>query len=238
MNWWLFFLAFARIFALMQTAPLLSSRSVPLLVRIAMSLFTAYGVTPALTGIVIPQDPVSYYLLLAGEAMLGAAMGLFMQMAYMVFLSAGRFMGLCFGNFSGDADSPVAGLMNYAAVFVFLAASGLYSLFFIGVTSSFKALSAYDIAACREGMALLLTRGFSAMFAKALLTALPVIAVPLLVTLITGILRHMDFGWSAAMVTGIIMLAFVLPFLMDSFGSFIDSSFDIVSGWISSGGSL
>ena len=239
MNWWLFFPVFARIFALMQTAPLLSSRSVPFTVRGAVALCTAFCAVPALEGIMtVPEDPAAYYTLVAGEALIGAAMGFFLRIVFSVMSCAGHFMGIFFGDMCNPGKSPVSELLNYAGVFVFVAVSGIYSLFCIGITASFKAITAYDILVCRTGMTEMLVSGFTGMFAQALLTALPVLAVLAVVTLVIGILRLLDFGWSLTLLTGVLVLVFAIPFIMDSFGQFINSGFDTLTRWISEGGSL
>ena len=84
----------------------------------------------------------------------------------------------------------------------------------------------------------MLVSGFTGMFAQALLTALPVLAVLAVVTLVIGILRLLDFGWSLTLLTGVLVLVFAIPFIMDSFGQFINSGFDTLTRWISEGGSL
>jgi flagellar biosynthetic protein FliR len=53
-NAYIFFLLFARVFAILSIAPLLSSSAFPPLARIALSLFTAILLLPSFIGSAYP----------------------------------------------------------------------------------------------------------------------------------------------------------------------------------------
>ncbi len=233
----LYFLVFARIFALVLASPLLGSRSIPMAVKAALALLTAYVVAPALVDRYdSTAEGVAFWVMLAGEALIGAAIGFFLQIIYTACVAVSHMISV---------NLETENLMNVAAMAVFVATAGFYKVFYTGVASSFKALNAQDILSCREHLAKLLVSGLADMFCQAVVMALPVVGVLLIMTLVLGLLARItpqiNFfpgAWPLFMGTGILILALVLPILMESLGHFIDYGFYAVSDFIRKGGSV
>ena len=231
----LYFLVFARVFALVLSAPLLGSRSLPVAVKAALALLTAYVVAPAMVERYdSSMEGLAFWTLLAGEALIGVIIGFFLQSIYTVCVAASHMFTI---------KIETENLMNVAAMAVFVTAAGFYKVFYIGVLSSFKAMTALDILGCKENLAKLLVTGLSDMFAQAVVMALPVVGVLLVMTLALGLLARLtpqiNFfpgAWPLFMGVGILILALVMPVLMDSLGRFMDYGFYAVSDFLKAGG--
>ena len=231
----LYFLVFARVFALVLSAPRLGSRSLPVAVKAALALLTAYVVAPAMVERYdSSMEGLAFWTLLAGEALIGVIIGFFLQIIYTVCVAASHMFTI---------KIETENLMNVAAMAVFVTAAGFYKVFYIGVLSSFKAMTALDILGCKENLAKLLVTGLSDMFAQAVVMALPVVGVLLVMTLALGLLARLtpqiNFfpgAWPLFMGVGILILALVLPVLMDSLGRFMDYGFYAVSDFLKAGG--
>lgn len=231
----LYFLVFARVLALVLSAPLLGGRSIPMTVKVAIALLTAYVVAPALierydSGLV----GAAFWIMLAGEALIGVVIGFFLQIIYTACAAV-------FGMLTIRIETE--NLMDVAAMAVFVTTAGFYKVFYVGVSASFKSLTALDILSCKQGMVKLLTTGLAHMFAQAVVMALPVIGVLLIMTLVLGLLARLtpqiNFFpgvWPLFVGVGLLILALVLPVLMDSLGHFMDYGFYTVSDLLKAGG--
>ncbi len=231
----LYFLVFARVFALILSAPLLGSRSLPVAVKAALALLTSYVVAPAMVERYDSNlEGLVFWTMLMGEALIGVVIGFFLQIIYTACAAVSGMISI---------KIETENLMNVAAMAVFVTAAGFYKVFYMGVAASFKAMTALDILRCRQGMAKLLVTGLADMFAQAVVMALPVVGVLLIMTLAFGLLARLtpqiNFfpgSWSLFMGVGLLILALVLPVLMDSLGRFMDYGFYAVSDLLKAGG--
>ena len=233
----LYFLVFARVFALILSAPLLGSRSLPVAVKAALALLTAYVVAPALVDRYdASMEGLVFWTMMLGEALIGVIIGFFLQIIYTVCVAASHMLTI---------RIETENLMNVAAMAVFVTAAGFYKVFYIGVSASFKAMTALDIMSCKAGLAKLLVIGLADMFKQAVVIALPVVGVLLIMTLALGLLARLtpqiNFfpgAWPLFMGVGILVLALVLPVIMDSLGRFMDYGFYAVSDLLKAGGKV
>ena len=231
----LYFLVFARVLALVLSAPLLGGRSIPAAVKVAIALLTAYVVAPTLVEKYDSSlEGLAFWAMLMGEALIGVVIGFFLQIIYTACAAAAHMIPL---------NLEMENLMNVAAMAVFVTASGFYKVFYLGISASFKALTALDIMSCRGRMAKLLVSGLADMFAQAVVMALPVVGVLLVMTIALGLLARItpqiNFfpgAWPLFMGVGLLILALVLPVLMDSLGRFMDYGFYAVSDLLKAGG--
>lgn len=240
----LFFLVFARVFALVLSAPLLGSRSIPFAVRTALALLVAYVVAPVLERAYIFQKD-DFMFLLVGETAMGLVMGLFIRFIYSALKSVGYVIAVNMGLGLQDEENVTARFFDVAAISVFVSVSGFLKFFYMGVSASFKSITALDIALCKDGMLTLLLGGFSDMFRQTVIMAIPVVAVMLVLTLSLALLARvtpqlMIFpnGWVLLMGAGILVVALVLPTVMDGFGHFVDAGFYAVSKFLPAGGGV
>jgi flagellar biosynthetic protein FliR len=96
LNAQLFFLIAARILAMVETAPLLSSDAVPQAAKITLAGFAAFAVFPMVraSGYQIPELGLQYALLVGGEAAIGLIIGFFLTIIYTAFTMAGQLYSL------------------------------------------------------------------------------------------------------------------------------------------------
>ena len=154
-DWNLILLIAARILAMIETAPLLSTESIPQVAKVALAGLTAFLVFPSVqaSGYAIPADGGEYALLLVGEALIGVIMGFFLTILFSAFAMAGQFFSLQIG-FSAsetydplsEVEIPVMGqFLNLIAMFVFVSNDGFQKLFMAKLLSSAgRLLSASD----------------------------------------------------------------------------------------------
>jgi flagellar biosynthetic protein FliR len=106
----LYFLLFARIIAVIEVAPLLSSSSVPQIAKVTLALMTALIVLPGVaeSGYPIPENGLSFAFLVVGEAILGIIIGFFLVVIFTAFQVAGQFFSLQMGFGASEVYDPLA----------------------------------------------------------------------------------------------------------------------------------
>jgi len=137
-----FLLIAARAFAMIQTAPILSSDAVPMVAKFALAGFAAYAVLPTaavfavegtaagmagVVGVGVVRIPgadgvlsdlrfeplgLSFFLLLIGEAIIGIIIGFFMTIVFAAFSTAGQFFSLQMGFGASETFDPLAQVEN------------------------------------------------------------------------------------------------------------------------------
>ena len=246
----LYLLIFSRIFALLTIAPLLSSSAIPDMARAALALFTTVAIFPTIfeTGYIIPENGLAYLALLAGEIMIGIITGFFLQLIFAAFLMAGQFFSLQIGFGASvvfdplaQEEIPIVGqLLNYFAMFVFLASSGFYKLFLTGVYRSFQSLNAYTFLIHREHIYQMALNGVGKLFQHSLMISMPILATLFLISVSMGLLAKaapqmnlLMMGFPVAIIVAFLIILFSIPFLTAAFSKLIDESFYQVLYWYS-----
>jgi flagellar biosynthetic protein FliR len=109
---WAFFLVFLRVGAMMALMPAFGEQSVPMRVRLVLTLAFTAVVAPAVVGRIGPGAPA---LALAGEVMAGLAMGIGMRMFIFALQMAGAIIaqGTSLSQaFGGAAPEPLPAIGN------------------------------------------------------------------------------------------------------------------------------
>src|SRR5512147_2149526 len=129
LNFQLYLIIIFRIYAMLQTAPLFSSGSVPQVAKMGICLFTAVVLFPGVQqrGYALPEDFLSYGLLLVGEALIGIIIGFFLTLIYSAFQVAGELFSLQMGFGASEVFDPLAQIeipilgqfFNLVAMYVF-----------------------------------------------------------------------------------------------------------------------
>jgi flagellar biosynthetic protein FliR len=252
----LFFIILVRIVAFFETAPLLSSSSIPQPAKISLAFLTAYVVFSWVDkkGYGIPDTGLEYALVLAGEVLIGVILGFFLNVVFSVFLAAGQFFSLQMGFGASEVFDPLAEMelplmgqfLNIIAMFVFIISGGMPRLFLTGIYSSFQALTAYNLAAQTSSMLELIGSSLVLLFEQALLLAFPILGCLLLITISMGFMAKaapqmnlLMLGFPISIIAAFSILFLAMPFLIEAFIRIIDSSFeDVYSFLVSSGGRL
>ena len=238
----LFLILFTRVFAMLSVAPLLSSRAIPGVARVALGLFTAVMIFPWVyeAGYPMPGTGVQYMFLLVGEALIGISLGFVLTVIYAAFLVAGQYFSFQMGFGASQVYDPMAQVqiplmgqfLNIIAMFVFIIVGGFQKLFLAGVLRSFQVMRAVDIITSREGLLNLILGSLSELFRQALIISFPILGTLLLISVSMGLLAKaapqmnlLMLGFPIKIGIAFVMIMVTMPFLMEAFARIIDASF-------------
>ncbi len=241
----LFFLIFARVFALIQTAPLLSSDAIPEIAKIALGFLVSMVIFPsvAAAGYPIPPYVLQYVLLLVGEAFVGILVGFFLSMIYSGFQLAGQYYAFQMGFGASEVFDPLAEIelpimgqfLNLIAMLIFLLVGGFQKIFLIGVYQSYKAFRAIDLVTRKDQIFPFLFQGMTHLFQQSLVIAFPILGALFLVSLTLGLfakaapqMNLLMMGFPISIGVAFLILFVSLPFLVELFSAIIDYSFQEV----------
>ena len=243
-------LVLARVLAMIQVAPLLSSSSIPQVGKIGLAMFIAMVALPgvAAAGYPLPASGLQYGLLLMGEALLGAVLGFMVYLAFAALRLAGQFISLSVGFGIAGLFDPLSGhqspllsqVFSLLALLVFLSVGGLHRLLLVGVAGSFQTVRAADLVISLEagavrGAGLLLQRAafsLTRLFSTALTIALPIFGALLLVSIALALLAKaapqmnlLMLGMPVSIGAGLVLLLLTLPLLIDAAAAVVDGGF-------------
>jgi flagellar biosynthetic protein FliR len=241
----LFFLLFARVFAMLSITPLLSSSSIPRVARIALSLLAAVMVFPTVleSGYVIPDSGLAYAFLVIGEALIGIIMGFMLALVYGAFLTAGQMFSLQMGFGASQVLDPLAQVeipllgqfLNIMAMFVFVVTEGFQRVFLTGVFYSFQSMRAIDLVVMRSDIVTTMLRGLSGLFGNALIIAFPILGTLFLIQVVMGLLAKaapqmnlLMMGFPISIGVAFLILMVCIPFLVEMFDRLIGAGFETI----------
>ncbi|MDR2864740.1 MAG: flagellar biosynthetic protein FliR [Spirochaetaceae bacterium] len=258
-----FLLLAVRALALIETAPLLSSDSVPRVAKIALAGFAAFCVLPqaasqsgweSLPGISGAPFGLGFLLLIGGEAVIGIILGFFITIIFAAFSTAGQFFSLQMGFGASETFDPLAQIenpligqfLNLVAMLVFLVSGGFRDLFLAGFWHSVQSLSVPELAAGREKIAMLMASGLSHLFLDALMISMPILGTLFLVSLTTGLISKaapqiniLSEGFPLSISVAFVLILATLPFMVEGFNRIIGAGFRDLEGlFISVGGGI
>jgi flagellar biosynthetic protein FliR len=227
---WIWIMAMIRPGAALMVAPVFGATSVPLQVRIIVSLMIGIAATNS-TPMTLPDTTlVSYtgFVFILGEVICGLAMGFALQVGYSAAFVAGEVisntMGLGFASMSdpqSGASSPVIGsFLSIIAVLLLLAMDGHLMLIAI-IVQSYSALPPGNAMLSADVIFNLVEFG-GTLFSMGLVIALPVGAALIIVQVVMAMLARsapqlnlFSVGIPVAVLAGIVLLAMAAPVLAD-----------------------
>lgn len=235
-------LAALRPGAALLAAPMFGSANVPVQLRLLLAV--AIGLPMTANGaVVLPADgliSMAGFALIAGEIVLGLAIGFTLQMALGAALIAGETisntMGLGFAMMvdplSGRMNTAVGQLLALLATALFLAADG-HLMLIASIAQSYAAFPVGDAGPDRNAIGAIIAFG-SAMFQAGLSIALPVGFALVLVQLVMGVigrsapaLNLFSVGLPATLLLGIILLAMAVPSMADALAVIFGDALDL-----------
>lgn len=238
---WLWMVAMIRPGACFLAAPVFGASFVPVQLRLIVAL--AVGI-PALqtTGFVLPAEglaSIAGFMLVAGEVLVGLALGFAVQIGFAAATIAGEVIGNAMGlGFAAMADpatgspNPVLGqFLGIMGTFLFLAMNGHLMLAAI-VVESYRALppgAAWMSAESIRGLAYF----GSMLFAAGVSIALPVAFAIVLVQIVMGVLSRtapalnlFAVGFPAALLAGFVLLAIAAPVIGEGLTAAMQAGLD------------
>ncbi|CAN7545763.1 flagellar biosynthetic protein FliR [Caballeronia sp. LjRoot34] len=246
LNVWLtsFLWPFTRILALIATAPMLSHQAIPIRVKVALAGFLALIVAPTIGE--VPQVTVfsaDGVLILINQFLIGAALGMTMQIAFATIDAAGEFIGMQMGLSFAMLYDPRAGgnsvvissYLNTIAMLAFLVFDGHLQMI-SALVQTFQSVpvsaNVLGSAVHARGWQTLATYGVS-VFSTGLLLSLPVVAALLITNLALGILNRaapqigiFQVGFPVTMLVGFLLLQLMIPNMIPFFQRIFDSGID------------
>lgn len=227
-----FLLVATRIGGIFLIAPMLAGSSIPLRVRALFTIAFAAMVYPLLTtqGLgVLPHDLLALAPALAGEAVIGATIGLIALIPFVAVQIAGTMMGQQMGLAIADIidpsiDIPGANLgqfLFYLTLGAFISLGGFEVLFSV-LTDSFATVPLMALrptAAPLDVIIGVLGSGFD----LAIRVAMPVLTIIFLENIAVGFimktvpsLNIMSFGFPIRILAGLIIFLMALPFMKEA----------------------
>jgi flagellar biosynthetic protein FliR len=186
-----------RVLALFTTAPIISEKQISTRVKIGLALLIAFLIAPSIPPVKVDIVTVSGLWLALQQILIGAAIGLTMQLIFAAVRTAGEIiglqMGLSFATFvdpSGGPNMPVlARLLNVLMILLFLAFNG--HLWMISILAdSFTVIPISPEPLNGHGfLAIVKTGGI--IFSHGLMLGLPIITLLLTLNITLGLLNRL-----------------------------------------------
>ncbi|MGA7779722.1 MAG: flagellar biosynthetic protein FliR [Paraburkholderia sp.] len=242
LNTWMtaFLWPFVRILALVATAPVFGNMSVQTTVKIGLSAFITIIVAPTLGA--MPQATVfsaAGIWIMVNQFLIGAALGLTMQIVFTAIQATGEFVGLGMGlGFATFFDQQASGssavlssYMNVFAMLVFLVLDGHLQMISALIATFQSAPISSDLLGA-PGWRSFVNWG-STIFSAGLLLSLPVVAALLIANLALGILNRaapqigvFQIGFPLTMLVGMLLLQLMVPNMIPFFARLFDSGIE------------
>ena len=242
-----YLLVFVRCFALIMTLPMFSMRSASRVAKIAIAGYMAFFIFGSLdTSVYSPyigeegSSSMIYFLLLAGEALIGIIMGFFISIIFAAFSAAGQFLAFQMGLSAASSydalsqvENPLMGqFFNLVAMLVFMQTHWFQKLFLGGLVTSFSSMNALSIATANDKIARFMLTGLTSLFADALVIALPVMGTLFLITVCTGLLTKaapqmnlLSEGFPIMILVAFTIIAIAMPSIIDFFARSFNKGF-------------
>lgn len=250
----LFFLVAVRALAMIETAPLLSSDSIPQVAKVALAGFAAFCAFPSApaAAYAVPPFGLEYVALVFGEAMIGIIIGFFLTIVYSAFSTAGQFFSLQMGFGASETFDPLAQIenplmgqyLNLIAMLTFLSVGGFRTLFLGGFLRSLQSINAYSLVTARKDFLDLLMAGLSRLFVDSMIISMPILGTLFLVSVTMGLLSKaapqmnlLTEGFPLSITVAFILIIATMPFLIESFARVVGVGFYALENLLIKGGS-
>jgi flagellar biosynthesis protein FliR len=235
---------FLRVLAVFTSAPVLSSRSVPMRVKIALSLLVALAcqatIPSSLDYSIASPDAVGVVM---QQVLIGLSIGFAVRLVFAAMELAGEVVGFQMGlNFAAFFDpslnsqsSAVARFYGQMATLLFVVLNG-HVMVIMAVTTSFDAfpVSPHFLQAMAS---MQLYRLGTELFASALWISLPVVGMLLFVNLALGVISRVApqinifaVGFPVTLVVGIVGIAVTLPTLDQPMIALMEKAIAVFAG--------
>jgi len=238
----LFFLVCVRIFAMISTTPLLSTRAVSRIAKISLAGLVGFLVMPVAYGspLDVPGFNLDYALLVIGEALLGVLTGFFISIIFASFSTAGQFFSYQMGfgvsevyDALSQIENPLMGqFLNFIAVLIFLQIKGFQTLFLGGVLRSFQSINCFMFLRKQEVLSSFFLTNLSSLFLNAMMIAMPIMGALFLVHVSMGLLSKaapqmnlLSEGFPITILLTFFLLTVSLPFMIDLFIRIMENGF-------------
>ncbi|MFK5892732.1 MAG: flagellar biosynthetic protein FliR [Pseudomonadota bacterium] len=233
--------SFARISAMLMTAPVFSSKSVPIRVRVTLGIVCSLLIAPLLTELpVVDFLSAESFLIMINQVIIGATIGFVLQFVFGVFVLAGQIFAMQTGLGFSMMNSPQDGVQTtvvgqmyvITTTLMFLAMHG--HLFLIQMLlESFNKIPIGLNSINVQGFWLLVSWG-SDFYKHALMVVMPAIAAMLMVNVSFGVmakaspqLNPFSVGFMITIIFGFVIFYITLPSLLPYFIKLMEDGFGL-----------
>ncbi len=242
------FWPFLRALALFTAAPVLSSRAVPMRVKIGLAFFIALAAQPSLSGQpLVPLNTAQALGTVVHEVGVGLALGFAVRLVFAAVELAGEVIGLQMGlNFATFFDpasnaqaNAVTRFFGAMTVLMFVAAGG-HLVLIMALIKSFDLFPVGGVVGSGPtgvSQQLALHRLGAELFSTALWIALPLIALMMLVNLALGVISRVApqiniyaVGFPITLTAGLVAIALTLPLLDQPFLRLLERTIELFHG--------
>jgi flagellar biosynthetic protein FliR len=223
-------LAFARITGVLHTAPLISSRNVPVIIRVGLAAVLAYVLSPlvAVDPAAVTWNGPKLGFLILSEVFLGLGMGFVGALAMTIVDVTGTFIGMNSGlsvasQFDPLSNSQQMVLTRLLQVVGFLTffSYDLHHLVFLGLTDSFI-VAPPGAGVLHSGAGLGLSQMLGQIFGDALRLSMPVVIVVLFLNIVAALVTrfaqqmniYFSVGLPANAIAGLVATGLSIPALI------------------------
>jgi flagellar biosynthetic protein FliR len=237
-----FILIAVRALAIIETAPLLSSDSIPQVAKLSLAGFLAYAAFPSalVRDWVLAPFGLNFIFLVIGEAIIGIIIGFFITLIFASFSTAGQFFSLQMGFGASETFDPLSQIenplmgqyLNLVAMVVFVTIDGFRELFLGGFWRSLQSINVISLVNGREKIVNLFLSGLYLLFLDAIIISLPILGTLFLTSLATGLISKaspqiniLSEGFPISITTAFILIYATLPFMTEAFSRVIGSGF-------------
>ncbi|CAN5709318.1 MULTISPECIES: flagellar biosynthetic protein FliR [unclassified Variovorax] len=218
---------FLRVLGLFTTAPLFSTRAIPIRARIGLAFLIALCAQPTLQGQpMVALDSVAMLGTLIQQVGIGMAIGFTVRLVFTAVELAGELVGLQMGlNFasffnpmSNAQTSAVSSFLGNIATLLFIAINGHLTI----VMAVMKSFDAFPIGGSfMQAMGRMRIHELGTeLFASALWIALPMIGLLLFTNLVLGVISRVApqmniyaIGFPVTLVAGLVGITLTLPMM-------------------------
>ncbi|MCU7803678.1 MAG: flagellar biosynthetic protein FliR [Candidatus Thiodiazotropha sp. (ex Lucinoma annulata)] len=228
-----------RISAMLLSAPLFSSRQVPVRLRLFMMLLITLLIAPTLPQLP-PADVLSHtgFVIMLQQILIGVMMGFILQMVFAALVFGGQVIAYSMGLGFASMVDPTNGVQVPVVAQFYLILATLLFLVFNGhllsielVVDSFITMPVATDGLSRNGLLELVAWG-SRLFAGGLLIALPIVGAMLMVNMGMGVvmraapqLNIFSVGFPITMLLGFVLIWATLPNVFTVFNELLDEAF-------------
>ncbi len=237
------FWPFLRVLAVFTTAPVFSSRQIPIRAKIALAFFVALASQASLPVMpIVGFADTQTLALVVQQVGVGLAIGFAVRVVFTAVELAGEVVGFQMGlNFAaffdpsiGAQSSAVARFFGQMTSLLFLAMNGHLTVLF-AINKSFQSFPVDQNFLQTLGRMKLQNLGVD-LFASALWISLPMVGMLMFVNLALGIVSRVApqmnifaVGFPITLVVGLIGIAVTLPMLDQPFMALMERSLDVFS---------
>ncbi|HEB32228.1 MAG TPA: flagellar biosynthetic protein FliR [Spirochaetes bacterium] len=196
-NFQIFLLVLVRMFGMFTAAPFFSSGVIPIRIRAVFSVYVAVVIFPILVNTFgdIPENMLSYALMIGSEAFIGILIGFLMSIIFAAFQLAARFFSFQMALGIAQVMDPVSQigisivgqLWTIMGIMIFIAINGPHMLI-MATFESYQAVQVFNIARHGEILFRVLAEAMGAMFLVALKLAFPILITLFVLSVTLGLL--------------------------------------------------